>query len=642
MKCPKCGIENPYQAKFCKSCGAPLVESEQEDSAKVRDKEIDKPQNKKKWRIGAACLLLITILLALVIVIGNVRRDKEYERYISSANRYIEQANYDKAEDAYLKAIDVDPKEEEPYLCLADIYAGREDYEKAVQILKKANKSTSFKNAKNKDSTDSKSQENVQNKVKQKLDEFVNMTEYTWKVEPSIEADNIYYLKNNDISQASVNEMNLQLANEYAVIKNETSLGLIDMMGNKFEDEEYKSVYVGFGHYVIEYPEQRYDEETGSYTNFFFLIDGKLSFAMFSGKPLEQTGGVYYWTEGLHNTEEVSREDSYYSIKEPPVPIPVRKSDREMHADESWIDWNNNLTGKYAIYYDGGLVSDFIYDQCGSYADGLMAVCNDGKWGYVDKNGKIVIPLEYESSWKEYVPYKGVSGQEEYCYAVSEGYVPLVRDGKWEMRNTGGKVVIPSGIFEAIRPVHDSKCWVKKNGKWGVIELQGDGKDKNADKGRSGDKEKAETITADTYLNLYDPILQDINATYGSMNIYYFFDIDKNGVKELLAEEGTCEGDYMYKIYTISDGKSKYLGEVSGFHCGFYMDENNGTGDYIIRAEGFQGYERLSYIKIENGTVVEEQISERQLEQNDSYYSQSKEVPNASVTDMSLLQSDSE
>lgn len=635
MKCPRCGKENLNEANFCKACGTPLTKDRQAGPVHENGKKMnDKPQRKRKLWIGAVCVLLCAVFLALAVILVNVKKEKEYESYIASGNRYIEQQNYKKAEDAYLKAIKIEPKKEEPYLCLADIYADREDYEKAVGILKKARKNTGSKEVKG----ESKEQESKQNQVEKKLDEFVNMTEYTWKVKPTIEADNIYYLKNNNIRQASVNEMNIQFGNEYAVIKNNESFGLIDMEGNRFEDEEYKSVSVDFDCYVIEYPEEKYDEELKAYTDLFFLIDGQLSYAMFYGGPLEESGGVYYWTDSLHNTMEASRVVSDYIMKEPSVPIPVRTSDHEIQSGENWMEWNDNLTGKYAIYYNGGLVSDFIYEQCGSYTDGLMAVCKDGKWGYVDKEGKVVIPLEYEASWNEYVPYGKTSTEEaqEYCYAVSEGYVPLVRDGKWELRNTAGKVVIPSGIFEAIRPVHAGKCWVKKSGKWGVIELQKENQGIDEEK----DNKQEETITADTYINLYSPIIQEANVTYGSLNIYYFYDIDKDGVKELLVEEGTCEADYIYKIYTISGGKSECLGQVFGFHCAFYKDENNGTGDYIVRAEGHQGYERISNIRIIYDKVTEEQVSERKLGSDDRYYSEDHEpLPYSSVADLSLLQS---
>jgi hypothetical protein len=59
----------------------------------------------------------------------------------------------------------------------------------------------------------------------------------------------------------------------------------------------------------------------------------------------------------------------------------------------------------------------------------------------------------------------------EYCYGASDGYVALRRGEEWELRNTRGEEVIRKGYFEEIRPVYDGKCWVKKDGKWGAIQI---------------------------------------------------------------------------------------------------------------------------------------------------------------------------
>ena len=100
-----------------------------------------------------------------------------------------------------------------------------------------------------------------------------------------------------------------------------------------------------------------------------------------------------------------------------------------------------------------------------------MAVQKDGKWGYIDKLGKEVIPIEYDASWNEYYADLGQTIQKDYCYAATEGYITLFKNKKWEMRTTDNKLVILPGVFEKILPVYDGKCWVKKNGKWGVIQL---------------------------------------------------------------------------------------------------------------------------------------------------------------------------
>ena len=41
----------------------------------------------------------------------------------------------------------------------------------------------------------------------------------------------------------------------------------------------------------------------------------------------------------------------------------------------------------------------------------------------------------------------------------------------------------------------------------------------------------------------------------GKYLLYYVYDIDKNGVRELIVQTGTCEADYMYEIYTIQTVK---------------------------------------------------------------------------------------
>ena len=66
---------------------------------------------------------------------------------------------------------------------------------------------------------------------------------------------------------------------------------------------------------------------------------------------------------------------------------------------EGYLDFLRELdNSKYALDNNGSLVTDFIYDECGSLSDGLFAVCQDGKWGYVNEQGDIVIPIEYDKT----------------------------------------------------------------------------------------------------------------------------------------------------------------------------------------------------------------------------------------------------
>ena len=56
-------------------------------------------------------------------------------------------------------------------------------------------------------------------KIEEKQKEWESLEEYTWVVEPTIEADEIYYLQGGDFFEYSANEMRRQMDSKYAVIK---------------------------------------------------------------------------------------------------------------------------------------------------------------------------------------------------------------------------------------------------------------------------------------------------------------------------------------------------------------------------------------------------------------------------------------
>lgn len=49
--------------------------------------------------------------------------------------------------------------------------------------------------------------------------------------------------------------------------------------------------------------------------------------------------------------------------------------------------------GKYAVWKNDEAVTAFEYDECGSAESGLLAAKKDGKWGYINEDGEIVIRL---------------------------------------------------------------------------------------------------------------------------------------------------------------------------------------------------------------------------------------------------------
>lgn len=279
--------------------------------------------------------------------------------------------------------------------------------------------------------------------------------DYTWIVEPAIEADDIYYVRNFDVEQKSLNELNLQLMDDYAVFKQDDTLGLIDMNGNKKIIKGCETIYSFDNHLMLSSPQ-------GLYT----LKNNQLT---------EEYGRGYGYSAYFLNNNQLH---SYWAFEEDfgiineakstqTIAVPVFK----MSDTKKWYSPEQIMTPPYAIHNNGRLVTDFIYEECGTESNGLLAVKKNGKWGYVNSKGEIVISIEYDPSWDYYS--EDIFGyiRKEYCYAASDGYIVLCKDNQWELSDITGNNIIPKGVFEAIRPVYEGKCWVKKDGKWGVIQI---------------------------------------------------------------------------------------------------------------------------------------------------------------------------
>lgn len=474
MNCKNCGKELKGNEKYCPTCGKPIpddgkIQKSPESDDFVQERVCSKKKKRVKWSwIMTAVLLLAAVGISAGLIVKRQQTKQQTADLIAEGNRYLEALDYEKAADAYLRAIAVAPKEKEPYLRLTELYLGTGDVESAQDIIQQAQNHVA--------DSDKEVFESMEK-------EYENLEEYAWAVEPLIEADNIYYLRDEDARNYSINEQCRQKYSDYAVIKCGDKFGLIKNDGTIAAKTEYDDIWVAstviltspsiVNPYMLMVRLEQYEEER----HYLDESSGEVKDAVdVNGLDLGGNKGIFYFCGELYNIMESYDEASGGIVKETRKPlqntIPVKSADSLYPGPESidgWI-WYEELQSMYAIYSGGELVTDFVYEECGSESSGLLAVKQNGKWGYVNESGEVVIPLEYDASWEQYVFHYGEA--EDYCYAASEGFVPLVKDGVWEMRNTDGALVIAPGIFDEIRPVYNGKCWVKKDERWGVIELK--------------------------------------------------------------------------------------------------------------------------------------------------------------------------
>ncbi|MBI3511628.1 MAG: WG repeat-containing protein [Bacteroidetes bacterium] len=85
----------------------------------------------------------------------------------------------------------------------------------------------------------------------------------------------------------------------------------------------------------------------------------------------------------------------------------------------------------------------------------ILAQNNGLRYGYIDRNGNIVIPADLKMS-----------------KPLGEGFIGFTRTGKWGVMNVRGEIICPENYNE-ILPFSEGKAAVRKGTKWGFIDTLG-------------------------------------------------------------------------------------------------------------------------------------------------------------------------
>ncbi|MCQ2417631.1 MAG: zinc ribbon domain-containing protein [Oscillospiraceae bacterium] len=116
---------------------------------------------------------------------------------------------------------------------------------------------------------------------------------------------------------------------------------------------------------------------------------------------------------------------------------------------------------------------------------------------------------------------------------------------------------------------------------------------------------------------------------------YTLFDIDNNGIYELILAFGTCEADRVYKFFTIDNNIIKYCGDLSGGHS--YFTNMDGK---LCNNMGHMGYQHTDIVSLTNKYISTSsyydsyEAGEDMLE---DYYTFGTEIKMYDFSDSSLL-----
>ena len=133
------------------------------------------------------------------------------------------------------------------------------------------------------------------------------------------------------------------------------------------------------------------------------------------------------------------------------------------------------------------------YDNVRRFSEGLAVVEKDKKYGYVDQNGKEVVPPIYYSAdsfsdgvavayskddctW-HIIDKAGnvkaqLKGYDNVGYYFSNGLIEVRKDDKYGLADTTGKEVIPP-TYDIIYGFNEGLAQVKKDGKYGFVDQTG-------------------------------------------------------------------------------------------------------------------------------------------------------------------------
>lgn len=109
---------------------------------------------------------------------------------------------------------------------------------------------------------------------------------------------------------------------------------------------------------------------------------------------------------------------------------------------------------------NGKVAIPLKYDQGDNFNEGLARVALGGEWKFIDTDGNVAISLNLSY----YSP--------NFVTNFHEGLATLYKDGKYGYIDKTGNLVIPIQ-FDGANPFSEGLAAVRKNGKWGFIDKKG-------------------------------------------------------------------------------------------------------------------------------------------------------------------------
>lgn len=110
------------------------------------------------------------------------------------------------------------------------------------------------------------------------------------------------------------------------------------------------------------------------------------------------------------------------------------------------------------INLNGNVVIPPSFEYCSGYSEGCAYVSKDGKFGFIDKQGKVVVPFQFDFITNLFI----------------DGLYLIREKTKWGIIDKAGKVIVKPQ-FDSIKGLGRGDVFAAKiNQKWGLINKEGE------------------------------------------------------------------------------------------------------------------------------------------------------------------------
>lgn len=177
-------------------------------------------------------------------------------------------------------------------------------------------------------------------------------------------------------------------------------------------------------------------------------------------------------SEGENESLEYDKTASYIVME-----AYMEKMEQYVDFDAYVID----ETGKLGLYNNGKLVIPFEYVAAAEICEDVVAMYDGSMWTYFSVDGDVIMEnvqtngdifkYNFENVYSETGEYLGTTASElNAVYSYSCGSVPVKKDGKWGYMDKNGDIIIDT-VFDKALPAFENRAWVCVDGYWGIIEI---------------------------------------------------------------------------------------------------------------------------------------------------------------------------